>query len=225
VSDDGGYGGWTGQGGGEHVGDGATFKVDAAGEIHVVGELDLKVEAVDALVQTAVAAQDRLVLEQRSEAIAKVLSRLLASSLGAADTVGIAAQLVGGCAGGAVDLGEAVQADRDVRDADGLDDLDDDAALDALSGRVLLVRIVGFDVEVGDATALLREQGRREAREHTASGRRDRWRSSGRGWRGVGVGARWRRRAHGVAIAESWSIVTAGQNIWAWRIQTRLGCE
>jgi hypothetical protein len=87
VGDDGGDGGRTGQGGGEHVGDGAALKVDAAGEVHVVGELDLEVEAVDALVQTAVAAQDRLVLEQGSEAIAKVLAGLLASSLGAADAV------------------------------------------------------------------------------------------------------------------------------------------
>jgi hypothetical protein len=93
-----------------------------------------------------------------------------------------------------------------VRDADGLDDLDDDAALDALAGRVLLVRIVGLDVEVGDAAALLREQGRREARKKTASGRRDGW--SRRGWRDLG--ARRRRRAHGVAVAEGGSIVTAG---------------
>jgi len=175
VGDDGGNGGRAGQGGGEHVGDGAAFKVDAAGQVHVVGELDLEVEAVYTLVQTAVAAEDRLVLEQRGEAIAKVLARLLASSLGAADAIGVAAQLVGGCAGGAVDLGEAVQADGDVGDADGLDDLDDDAALDALAGRVLLVRIVGLDVEVGNAAALLREQRRRETRQDAATGRRDGW--------------------------------------------------
>lgn len=70
-----------------------------------------------------------------------------------------------------MDLHEAMETDGDVGEADRLDDLDNDGARDRLARRVLLVRIMRANSELGNA-ASLGPKGRSESVQDPTSGRR-----------------------------------------------------
>lgn len=144
--------------------------IDTAWQGYVIWKCYFKVESIRAFCQPPIAAQDNLILEQGSEAVPPVFSRLL--SMGSADAGDVATVSVRRRSAWRLeDLDKAMKTDGDVSDANGLDDPEDDVAGDLFTGRVLLVGIVGLDDEFRDAPAFLRKR-RGESGEDAATGRR-----------------------------------------------------
>lgn len=112
----------------------------------LAGELELKVELIDPRFQPAFAAQGDFILEERGVPVTKIL-RL----------AWVTANRNGGIHGWGIvrttwvleDPYKSVQANREMRDANGLDDREDDGALDQITRGVLSMGIAGADVEVG----------------------------------------------------------------------------
>lgn len=111
--------------------------------------------------QPALAAKYLFVLEERGLPVA-VVPEVLVS------IVGYVSRIDGGQLGGGPgvfeDADEAMQGDRQMGDANGFDDGQDDGAGDMVAGRVLAVRLVGSDMEVGEVAGS-RVKGQAPARE------------------------------------------------------------
>jgi hypothetical protein len=124
-----------------------------------IGKLQVKLELIYSFAQSAIPTEHDLILEQRCEAIAKVLSAL--TPLTRAD---VRRALID--PGLFVNLHKPVEADDNVCNAGRLQDFEVHEARHQVAGRVLLVWVIEVDEEVGEV-ARFGGEGRRQFGEET----------------------------------------------------------
>lgn len=134
----------------------------------MVGKSKLEAEAVPPVTKPAVPAEQGFVLEQRREAIAKVLTGSRPSSRTQVSITRFGAFIPR--AEMLKHLYESVQAHNNMRNSGGLGHRKMNGARDSVARRVLPVRMVDFNVEITDVADGLkgRDDGRDEARDESS---------------------------------------------------------
>lgn len=113
-------------------------------------------EFVDSLLETTLAAEDDLVLEQGGQTVPQVFRAPTAPAWTEKPHIG---RDVPRGHGVLEDFDIAMETDNEMCDANRTDDGQDHSARDGVAGEIRPPRIVGFDVVIGDAAIALTELG------------------------------------------------------------------
>jgi hypothetical protein len=125
----------------------STTHVDAARQA-LCGELQLELELVESLDESAFSAKNPLVLKKRSEAISVIAPS--SPSFPLCKCTAVCSESISGRIRVLEDLDISVQGQDEMGDAEGLEHLQHDAPGYEVAGGIAAVGVVGLDVELGE---------------------------------------------------------------------------